>query len=471
MGLLAGQLVLLVQTPPGSYVGDEPYFVEKAQYLSRHGGFRRIEEAGPTSAYAPAFWGNSDWRPPGYPVFLRLCSGGDFEPSLLKRRCSVVQFGLMALVLAWFHVVACLAFGNSPVLLFSAALLGSPPWAFAYAGSMLADSVCASMTSLALLTLFRFASSDGSVRSTATLVGGTLGASLSFLLRPESIAVVPVLVGIAILARRAGPRQALQYLALSVGVFSLVLTVQIAYRAHVANRLEIFGPVKFFNMGAANWVHTWFYIEKGAYEGFLYRLAIAEARLEDLPRRAFGSEEERQEIARALAVLRERRAYDREIDGIFQGVADRRVRQNFFSNVILTRIWRTANLWVNLETNSQTLNALVAVPSWIRRGILAALFVAKGLIGVLAVAGMLACARRWLKGRQRWEDALTLLAATLVVSRTILVGFVLSWATHRYMLSAWPALLWTAVCGGSEIAILYRSWWLNRRSLAVRMVP
>lgn len=265
-------------------------------------------------------------------------------------------------------------------------------------------------------------------------------------------------------------RQWLQYLAVSVGVFSLVLATQIAYRVHVANRIEIFGPVKVFNIGATNWVHTWFGTEKGAYDGFVYRLARAEARLEDLPRRAFGSEEEQREIARALALLRERRAYDREIDQIFQQIADRRVRQDFFSNVILTRFWRTANLWVSLETNSQTLNALAAAPSWIRHGILAALFAAKGLIGVLAIAGMVAGARRWVKGQQRWEDALTLLAAALVVWRTAVVGLLLPWVTHRYMLSAWPALLWTAICGGRDIATLYRSRWLSRRSLAAGMV-
>ena len=52
----------------------------------------------------------------------------------------------------------------------------------------------------------------------------------------------------------------------------------------------------------------------------------------------------------------------------------------------------------------------------------------------------------WLKVRLRADeyDDLTLLMFAWVVARSILVGVILGWRVHRYILSAWVPLLFCA---------------------------
>ena len=403
--LLALQAALVAFEPPRPARGDEPYYVEKARYFVEHGAFPRA-----TAAHFAAVrgeGGNSDWRPPGYPLFVAVVSLGDFEIDGLRRRVTAVQFLLIAAAV-WCAFVSLERRALSPrMLLVAAVIFGLAPWPYAHASLISPESLNASVAMFALLLLERGKIAAGSLLS------------CTFLLRPEMLAVVPFPVAAAVF-RRWSWRDATK----ATAVFLLVLGVQYAYRIHFTGELSLspFGPLRIYNEGAFAWANSWTGTEHEAYD-FVYGLDQRDTTGE-LPERAFADEAERREITLLRQRVR-REGLTWELDGEFAEVARRRKEEHPFLAVVVPRLWHTVHLWLNTETNEQLLHALSFVPRAVRRPLIGALLLLKLALVVAFFYGL----------RRRP------VCATFVIARTLLIGLVLNWMVNRYMVAAWLPLM------------------------------
>ena len=435
--LLAVQAVLVAGLPPSPFVGDEPYYVNKARYFAEHGTFPRVSAA--ARAAEAGAGGDSDWRPPGYPLFVAAVSGGNFEPETLRPRVAAVQFLGVALVAV--TALACLStFAGGRTMLVAALVLGAAPWPFDFVSLVGADSLNATVSFFGLIALWRWTRGAGGC---AGLFGASLLFSSAFLLRPEMIAVVPLPIAVAVILRTVSLRSFLRLGATAAAAFLCVVAAQYAYRTHLIGRVEpsLFGGLHIYNAGAFAWVHSWVGTEDEAYD-FVYELPEGGRRT--LPARAFRDEEERRAVD-ALRDAARRQGYTVEIDRAFGELAARRRRDDPFFAIVVPRLWHAMHLYLNLETNDQLLHALRRVPRTPRRGLI-------GLLLGLKVALLAAFAvktARLLRGRWRAMQ-LPALLASFVVARTVLVGLILDWMPHRYALMCWMPLIVVALWPFSE---------------------
>jgi glycosyltransferase involved in cell wall biosynthesis len=441
-------LMVVLSSPPTLY-GDEALYYEKAAFVFEHRTLPRLSVQDSAAQREPTFHGDSDWRPFGWPLTLAALHAGTSTPLRLDRtRVFLFQFSVAALLTGMLFRVALRCFGERHALLFALAL-GGAPWLFGFAGTMGPDSTAAVLTGAGLLLLGTSASQPHERRALLVLVLGVGCLSLAFLLRPEAIALVAPVATLAILLRPGSGRWRLKAAVSGSLVFSAVLALQVGSRLLVAGRLEVFGPVRFFDAGAFRWVHTWFNTEVAAYDSFVYRLADGKARVEDLPARAFTDDEERQSIARAVRLASER-GFGSEVDRIFDSVARKREMAHPFTRIVLTRVARTAQMWLNTQTGSAWLFALSKVSRVVRWPVLGSLLALKGAVLSLCVWGIVASAQRARNRRIDSGDAVTLVMGSYVALRTLLVGMVLGWGVHRYMLSAWPGVYWCAMAGVTQ---------------------
>ncbi|HEX7155332.1 MAG TPA: hypothetical protein VF618_27950 [Thermoanaerobaculia bacterium] len=417
--LLVVQAALALIQPPSPFVGDEPYYVAKARYLFEHHRFAPAATAA-LAAERGQTAGTSDWRPQGYPLFVALCSLGDFDAATLRSRVTIVQFLLLAAALWWLFLTLC-RFTPSPRRHFLiAVLLAGLPWPFEFVSLIGADSLTVSLFLFATLLLWR-----------RSFVAGSLLASATFLLRPEMIVLVPVVVGTAVLLE---PRRRVRHALLTALAFFAVIGLQVSYRVWFTGEWKpsIFGGLHIVDRGAFAWVHTWLNTENEAYD-FVYGLTNGRL-ITKLPDRAFADKSERDAVTGVLQRVR-KEGYSTSADAVFASVAEKRRREAPIRNVVIPRLWRTVHLWVNVETNSQLLHALAAIPRPVRRALLGMLLLLKI---ALVLAFPFAAVRRF--GRDDL-GRLVALMAVVVVSRTLLIGMALNWMAHRYMLVAWPHLL------------------------------
>lgn len=446
--LLLGQAILFASAPwPNADVGDEPDFRAKAQAL--------LEGHLPRASVAsrPALdhkWGvRSDYRPLGYAAFVAAANAVSYRPALFRYRAAALQFVAMCGVLWWIHVslqrFASAAGVSMGRRLLIAVIVGIQPWTFEYARSILSDSLTAAIVTAGLLCLLEFLRrSESSSQPWLIVAGGILG--LALLLRPEMIAVTPLPVVFAFLLKRLPTRAILRAAAAIGTIWMFILAAQVFYRWHLFDRLEIYGDFVFPERGAYEWTHTWVGSERQNY-GFVNDIDSGLAPTTSIPDRAFAGEAERAEISRAIELVRACRCYTREVDEIFSRIAAEHVRESPTRSFLLPRLWRTLHLWLNLETNDQLLLALSGARKSVRTAILGGLLVLKGATYLLAV---FAVTQAWISRREgstkAWNEA-TLMMGAWVVARTVLMGVVLGWGVHRYVLPAWPAMLWCAGMG------------------------
>ncbi len=445
--LLAFQLVLQVGGPePARLVGDEPYYLNKADYLVRNGRLPKISPKSEAILAGQAL-GYSDTRPPGYPVFLALVRWVTPTHWSLRRSCTAVQALAMAATLLALYLTMCRWVASTGARVAIAALLGIQPWSFEYVGNVYPDPLLASLVGMALLIAPWFWERRGGV---AFLVGFALALSLTILLRPEMLVVVPIILGLAIGLKDSDWRSKVRYLSVAALLFFAVVSVQVAYRWYFAGRVEVVGPFLYDDKEAYDWVHTWFGTEHEMYD-FVFALTNKTARIEDLPSRAFATVDEREQIDQLTKRIVQE-GYTWSNKNALEAVVEQKVASNWFLFALLPRLWRTSHLWLNVETNGRLLELLAAVPRVIRKGLLLGLLLAK--TGCLAGAA-------WVTGRAvgRFRadvsgpmDHLTILMSAFVVSRTALIGLFLGWGIHRYALAAWPPLLW---CAGAAVAEIW----------------
>jgi hypothetical protein len=261
-------------------------------------------------------------------------------------------------------------------------------------------------------------------------------------MRTEMLSLAPPVAVFAVIIKLKTGRRALKHAAILGLIFLCPVGIQAGYRHYLTGKAELIPKYKFNYLGAVNWTQTWFNTEKTALDKFAF--GSAEKKMENLPSYAFGDDLERKEIKRALSLIPVS-GHTEEVDAIFQKVADKRVRDNFFVNCILTRMSRTVNLWLNLQTNAQLLDALSGLPGFIRKPILAGFLLLKILVYCLAITSFFMLIRRVKNKTLQDHHYLTLLAAVSVLLTTILIGLVLGSNEHRFVLKVWPAMLWCAV--------------------------
>ena len=419
--LLAAHFAIVLRHHARPLITDEIYYFEKAR-LFAHGMFPRAN-AQELDIVRGKTWGTSDWRPQGYSVFLALIGTGD--PATLRLRATITQFLLLAAVILW----------AASILPRASILFAVAPWPFEFATDIGPDALNAALTGAALLLAWRWATSPE--RGPLALFLATLAASATLLLRPEMIAMAPVIAITALLLRRnRTTRDAFAALL----AFALVVGLQVAYRTAFTGQPGLFGALRIKNAGAFNWTRTWLGTEKEAYD-FVY--AITEGRREELPARAFDDERERA-LVDTLMRQAETRGYTEDIDRAFQSLADQR-RHAHPLRTLLIRASNVVQLWINLETSSPILEALAPVPRLIRRPLLGGLLLLRIVVLVLAFVAAWRAWKRWRAGIADAYDLLVLMMFTYVIARTLFVGIVLDWRVHRYVVSAWIPLLICAV--------------------------
>jgi len=433
LALLAAQLALTVAYYHHPLVTDEFYWTKNARYLVEHGRFPPIHPAALAAGKGQA-WGTADYRPQGFTVFAALCSLGDFaQPATTFRlRVTVAQFVLLAAILVWLYRIAV----RAAVSRWTAALLlGVTPWTFEFVNDIGADSLNAIVVSLALLLLWRWIAEPG--RGAAAMFWASLAASVPLLIRPEMIVLAPCIIGLAVLLR--WPPSARELVA-ALSAFVIVTAAQVAYRTRLTGEPGIYGKLHIVNMGAFQWANTWPGTEKEGYD-FVYLLT--EGKAVPLPARAFGDDNERARVERIVHRVAASGRYTQQDDAEFEQLAQERRRGHPFL-VASLRLWHAAHLWLNNENPNPILVALAPVPRTVRRPIYGSLLLLRLVLYALACLATVRAFRRWRAGKADAFDRLTLLMASFILARTVLIGPILNWKVHRYVLAAWPAMLWCA---------------------------
>lgn len=399
-------------------ITDEFYYVAKARYLAEHHRFAPIDPHA-LAAERGLEWGNSDWRPPGYPLLLAAISLGDFsDPAgALRFRVTLAQFAMVAAALLALYRAAVQA-GAPPYA--AALLLGVPPWTFGVVNEIGPDPENLALVAFGLLAL-------GQRR----IALGTLLLSLTLFFRPEMIVLPPIIVVIALLLWRR--KTFLRDAAVAAAVYLLVVGAQVAYRTSFTGKPGVFGSLHIYNRGAFDWANSWLGTEKETYD-FVYLLG--EGRPARVPERAFDSAAERAAVEQIVERVTARRRYTADDDAAFEVLAREKQRQHPI-RVLLLRGWHTVHLWLNLETNNPLLGAMAHVPRPIRLPIWGALL-------LLRLAALLLAAIAFVRALRGQGDRLVLLMMSYAIARSLLVGAVLNWNVHRYALSAWPPVLWCA---------------------------
>jgi hypothetical protein len=436
--LLAMQAAIALPPPPGAFQGDEPYYVDKAQQLTEHGRFDRAtpEEL---AVERGERWGTADWRPPGYPFVLALAGGGRLDPATLRPRVAAIQFIAIAAVLLTIFAL----FGRGAPLTV-AIILGVAPWPFEFVTSLYPDALTAALTFFGAVVLWRAILS----RRAVTMFAGALLSAAAFLLRPETIVVAAVVTAAALLFVRFDMRLTVA----AAAAFLLVCGLQYAYRIQLTGERipTFFSGFHTQSLGAVHWVNTRMLSEHQGLDDVVY--AMAEGREPRIPPRAVADAREAEEIERAVAMLRRDRRNSAAVDGVFETLARERVRKAPIRGWLLPRITHIGQLWINLNTNRQTLAKLVVVPRLVRGALLLALFALK----CAAVALFCAAVVMLVRDRHVWGEHWMLVAlfATLVIARTLLIAVVINMMEHRYVTAVWPALLACAAISAQRRAHL-----------------
>lgn len=433
---LQGVLAVLRHGPDSRFGGDEPYYVEKARTIARLGALPRAS-ARDLAIERGEIKGVGDWRPPGYPLLVAICSLGNFEPLALHRRVTVMQLLALAAALWWlFETLMRFVPAGSSAGFGLAVLLGALPWPFEFVGLVGPDSLNASCCLIAVLLLWR-----------EQFFAGSLVAALCMFLRPDMLALTPLLIAAAWLVSSRRRSDAFRCAA----AFLLVLGLQFGYRAYFTRTLtpDPFGGFNLADRGAYDWAHSWLGTEREGYD-FVYGLTNGRLTA-NLPDRAFANDGERRTVMELVERVR-REGYSQEIDAAFARLTAERLRADPLRANIAPRLWHTAHLWLNDETNEQLLVALAHMPRWPRRILIGALLVTKfALLLGFAVAV-------WKFSGRDPLGRLIVLMAVVVIARTLVIGVALNWMVHRYVLVAWPHIL-----GCVAAAYLARN---SRRSIA-----
>ncbi|HPE72083.1 MAG TPA: hypothetical protein PK018_07935 [Candidatus Competibacter sp.] len=149
---------LLVMTSPVSnqLIGDANDYVPKARYFLQYKSFQKI--ANNDSSQTDLRY--SDFRPPGYPIFLSSLLVFGEENSDIYRSVRIIQFFLDAAVIILIFFAACSFNDSNKFRIFPAIVLGAQPWTSAFITVINPDTLVCFLVVLCLIALALFVSND-----------------------------------------------------------------------------------------------------------------------------------------------------------------------------------------------------------------------------------------------------------------------------------------------------------------------
>jgi hypothetical protein len=437
----------------------DTYYLRKSEALVRTGSFERPAPEDLAVLRGEAM-GQSDFRPPGYPVFLALLgvTGENWEGR--DRWIAVVQVAAAAACLWWILERALERLSAREGVL-AAVLLGAQPWAFEFAYDRLPDTLtmAAAFAGADLAAGAATAASPARRAALAATSGAALG--VSTFLRPEMLAFAPLVLaaGLLLLARSAGVRAA----ALPALAGGLVLLA--AFGGHVAYRRAVFGEWAVVGRfqgnapGVARWLKTWTSNDTDLRR---IRAPLAQGeriRFDRIPDRAFADAAEREEVRLLVGEIARRGEYLAEHDAAFARIAERRARADPVGSVVVPRLWCTAALLLT-PGSAATLHPTRLLPDRAERAF-AWLFV--GIRFAVLAAAAIAMARALRRPPGAGADAVAaavFLGAVLCVARLAWLGLGRGILEYRYALLLWPFLLLAAIAWADQRR--------RRRSLGTR---
>jgi len=427
--------------------GDEQYYVGRAAFLIEYGQFPKLNQT-QRDLSAGKRLGFSDFRPPGYP--LVLAAFGIPESGFAgKLTYCTTMYGLVAIILISMHLGATAILPGSNWLYAVAAVLGIQPWTFEYIKNQLPDSLTMVLVTAGIGLLVFFIHRRSIRSAVVALIFATLLLSVPAMLRPEMLLFAVVLPATGILLRTGRWHESLLFAAVVACIVGCTVAANVYYRWHVAQELRVYGTLRTPAPGLGEWMGTWIGTESDVGRVF-NGVPLGKCSMPDIPARAFADNHERAAVAAIVERLNDGTPYNVDMDTAFFALAANRIRTSPFRYWLVPRIWTTFHLWGNLETNSQLLHALVFVPRTPRRFFLGGLLALKVALLLLSAFAALALWRRR-RSCRLWYDNLAILMLTLLVTRTVLMGFVFHSCEHRYMLVAWPACLWLSIYGTFHI--------------------
>ncbi len=431
-------LVLLLPGRPAP-IGDEWGVIAKVQHLA---GTGRLPQARPEELdiASGSVTGDSDFRPPGYPVFVWISSLGDDRWPVIQWRVTIVQFWIVALALWLVQGIILRLCTSRLTRLLMSVVIGIQPWAFEFVHSTRPDTLTMGLATFGLAILAFY---DGSSRrSMLALCFGTLILCSTLLVRPEMFAIAPVIVTFSVLATRPPLHRLITHGLIASIVFFSLAAIQVTYRTWFVGKPGVYGPERLKYMGAWNWVNTWFSTEETL--ELVWNFRTGASGCEFLPSSAFSDETERARILAAFRMREQSAAAASEADRVFAQVAAERVRESPIRHWVLPRIWRTTIHWVNLETSPQLLRALAEWPRPPRRIFLGCLFALRILVVGFGFFGAVLLLRR---RRASLVGRAAALFGFFVIVRAVFFGPIIGAVAHRYAVSGWPPLLLTCAAG------------------------
>ena len=445
--LMLCKLLIMITVPVNDQLGGDEYdYVGKARFLVEHRTFREIA---PYRTSRDRAQGYSDFRPPGYSLFVSAFLDIDDTNAHLRRNINLAQF---LLDLATTSIVLLLAYRFCHVpgyRMVAAGILGIQPWTSAFIISIYPDTMTTFLTMIGLLGLSWFVVSLNHARQAAALIGGSVFLSLTFLVRPEMILLVPVLVLVAlVLARqRLTLRSFTAFGLLAAMPILAVLGMNMAYRWQVAHEVRIFGKFQAATPGLMLWTKTWIGRQELKEELIFGGLSrVDRNRFASLPDQVFTDDTERRELTRIVDAVKKRGHLTAEEDQDFMAIARNRIAADPMTYYVWTRLYNVGHFWVNLSNASHYLIGFSQLPSAISKFLTGSFLILKLVLLSGFILGVVLLIRLPTYDLSRhWHLSFLVLGITVVLMRTGFFAFYSNYVEFRYALVAWPFVLTTAL--------------------------
>ncbi|WP_139191838.1 hypothetical protein [Thiocapsa roseopersicina] len=444
---MAFKLFLLLLFPlPEAWNGDAGDYARKALYFYDHGQFPAIR-ADPTDRPDLAY---SDFRPPGYPLFVASLLGFGQSVPEITLSVRLAQFGLDLATTALLLMVVWRFHHSGGYRWVAALLLGVQPWTSAFIVSVNPDTLTASLLLAGVALLALFVTARAHRVKPLALVGASLLLSLTFLARPEMIlfAFALLLIGLAMALPALNWRSFVLYGLLAAMPFLAIVGANVSYRWQVAQEVRIFGEFEHATPGLTLWSLTWIAPQSAKEKIIWGPLMIGPDEFARLPAAAFADDAEREKLLSVVRAVEARRLMMPEEDRLFGAIAKERIERDPWSYYLWNRLYSSANFWVNLNNASHYLNAFALLPRTLSKALTGGFLVLKLVLLMLFVVGIVRLARLgYAAATARWDVSLLWIGTAFVFLRTFYFGGIVGYVEYRYALVAWPFVLAVALFG------------------------
>jgi hypothetical protein len=454
--LMAVKLGLLLKHPvPERWSGDSGYYVAKALYLHEQGKFQQILK----KKSDPAALEYSDFRPPGYPLFIAALLPLGTTIDVITRSVRLVQFAMdagvsiMLLLIAW-------KFSPLGIYRWLATLVvGVQPWTSSYIVAVYPDTLTMFLLVAGVAALAVFVNAKSVIRAGVAIMTASLLLGLTFTVRPEMILFAGLVKAVAFGLRltRWGWKDTFANGLLAAIPMLLVFGINVGYRWQAAGEVRLFGKFQHATPGLMLWTKTWIGPQTLKERVVWGPLSIGPEGFVRLPDGAFSDNAERLRLTEIVRDVAERGYMLPEEDQVFAAVADHRIEHSPWKYYVWNRVRATAEFWVNWDNAPHYLNGFSQLPRFVSKALTASFMALKLTVLFLCLVGVLRVLNQSLATtRDSWFFCFLLFGIVIVVSRTFYFGAVAVWIEYRYALIAWPFVLALAFYG--------LSWCINLRA-------